>query len=123
MIDVGSLANFADRSVTVTQAGRQEIGVIRWGEAIYAVRNACPHQAARICNGGQLRPLLVGAPEPGSMSCEDGTPVLTCPWHGWEFDLRSGVTVWKSRHRLRTYPVEVREGRVLVDITRHGSPR
>jgi nitrite reductase (NADH) small subunit len=119
VIDVGSPAEFAEGTVTVRQAGKQEIGVICWGEELYAVRNVCPHQSAPVCRG-RLRPLLTVA-QPGvtSPACDEDRPVLCCPWHGWEYDVRSGRALWSERFRLRTYPIVVRDGRVLVDTTRH----
>ncbi|MDX6546104.1 MAG: Rieske-like [2Fe-2S] domain, partial [Gaiellales bacterium] len=37
------------------------------------------------------------------------------PWHGWEFDLESGVCPDDGRMRVAVYPVQVRDGRVLVE--------
>ena len=97
--------------------------MIRWADKLYAVRNVCPHQSGPVCQG-QLLPLLTAA-EPGvtSLDRDAGQPVLACPWHGWEFGLDSGSAVWNARYRLRTYAIEVRDGRVLVDTKRHGRPR
>ncbi len=119
MIDVGCASEFPEGAVTVRQAGKQEIGVIRWQGRLYAVRNVCPHQLAPVCRG-RLRPLLVadeqGTAEP---ACDGDQPVLSCPWHGWEFDVRTGRACWNHQFRLRTYPIEVHDGRVLVDVARH----
>ena len=44
--------------------------------------------------------------------------VITCPWHGWRYDLRSGdhLTVFGHRPGLRTYPVRLEGDDVLVDV-------
>jgi nitrite reductase/ring-hydroxylating ferredoxin subunit len=52
---------------------------------------------------------------------DDGTVAdgcVTCPWHGWRYDLRSGehLTVFGRRPGLRTYPVRVEGDDVLVEI-------
>jgi nitrite reductase/ring-hydroxylating ferredoxin subunit len=122
VIDIGSPSDFAEGAVTVTQAGKLEIGVIRWGGTLYAVRNVCPHQSGPVCSG-QLLPLLT-APQAGTagLTRDPSRPVLTCPWHAWEFDLHTGRALWNERYRLRTYPIEVRDGRVLVDTKRHAQP-
>lgn len=123
MIDVGSASDFAEGTVTVTRAGNQEIGVIRWAGTLYAVRNVCPHQSGPVCSG-RLLPLLT-APQAGAtgLARDLSRPVLSCPWHAWEFDLRSGRALWNERYRLRSYPIEVHDGRVLVDTKRHAQPR
>lgn len=123
MIDIGSPSDFAEGTVTVTQVGKQEIGVIRWDGALFAVRNVCPHQSGPVCSG-QLLPLLT-APQAGTagLTRDARRPVLTCPWHAWEFDLHTGRALWNARYRLRTYPIEVHDGRVLVDTKRHAEPR
>jgi nitrite reductase/ring-hydroxylating ferredoxin subunit len=120
VIDVGSAAEFAEGTVAVRRAGTQEVGVIRWGDRLYAVRNVCPHQSAPVCRGW-LRPMLTG-PSPGSpaLARDERRPLLSCPWHGWEFDVGSGRALFSDRMRLRTYGIEVRDGRVLVDLKRHG---
>ena len=64
VIDIGSPSDFAEGTVTVTQVGKHQIGVIRWGGTLYAVRNVCPHQSGPVCSG-QLLPLLT-APQAGT---------------------------------------------------------
>ena len=43
--------------------------------------------------------------------------VLRCPWHGWEFDLETGEKLFDvtERARVRTYPVSVEDGRVVIN--------
>jgi nitrite reductase/ring-hydroxylating ferredoxin subunit len=45
----------------------------------------------------------------------EGT-VLTCPWHGWQYDVRTGENEFDRAIRLRTYPVQVENGDVQVGI-------
>src|SRR6185437_4466782 len=42
--------------------------------------------------------------------------VLTCAWHNWKFELGTGVCTFGGEN-IRTYPVEIRQGQVFVDIT------
>jgi nitrite reductase/ring-hydroxylating ferredoxin subunit len=39
---------------------------------------------------------------------------IVCPWHGWEYDLATGVMVADRKFRLRKYEVEERGGAVYV---------
>jgi nitrite reductase/ring-hydroxylating ferredoxin subunit len=43
--------------------------------------------------------------------------VVRCPWHGWEFDMETGRSLFGvSKDRAATYPVEIRDGRVTVQL-------
>ena len=43
-------------------------------------------------------------------------PILTCPWHGWQYDVRTGEHQGGPSHRVRTYPVVVEDGELKVRI-------
>lgn len=113
-IDVGAVGDFGDRAVRIVEAGGREIGIVRWGRNVYAVANICPHQRGPVCRG-TLGARLTG-PAPGTMEVDDTAPVLGCPWHGWEFDLRTGRALWDDRYGVRTFPARVEGGRVLVEL-------
>ena len=69
----------------------------RSGGAIRGYRNVCPHRLAKLT------------------SCASGTcPVLTCGYHGWEFDAETGQCPEDDAYRVAVYPVRVENGRVLV---------
>ena len=92
----------------VDVAGRS-IGVFNVDGEFFAVRNVCPHQAGALCEGrlwGVLR-----ADRPGEFEYEPSREILTCPWHGWEFQVRTGQS-WCAPERLavRSYEVSVVEG-------------
>lgn len=81
-----------------------EIGVFRIGEKFYAYRNVCPHAGAPVCEGwitGTTRPSKVY-----EYDYSENDPVVRCPWHGWEFDLRTGRHLVDEDTKLRSYTVE-----------------
>jgi nitrite reductase/ring-hydroxylating ferredoxin subunit len=119
IIDAGPLTDFADRAVTIVLLDGREVGIVRWDGEVYALANICVHQRGPLCRGTLAARL--DAPAPGSMELDDGSPVLACPWHGWEFDVRTGRAIWDGQYRVRTYPAQVEEGRVLVELHRSGS--
>lgn len=119
MIDVGSTQDFDEGTVTLVQAAQHQVGIIRWHGRYYAVRNSCPHQAGPLC-AGTLRPLLAAdAGEAPTMKADSAIPVLACPWHGWEFDVRTGRALWDSDYRVRAYPTVVRGNRLCLDLKGH----
>jgi len=95
-----------DRKI-VTIAGRS-IGVFNVNGAFYAVRNSCPHQGGELCLGPTVG--LATADKPGEIHYSREGEILRCPWHGWEFDLATGRSVFDpNRTRVKSYPVEVEE--------------
>ena len=43
--------------------------------------------------------------------------MIACPWHGWEYDLRTGECLWNPRYRVRVYAVEIKDdGTVTVTV-------
>ena len=74
----------------------------------------CSHQSGPVCSG-ILGPRLTGG-RPGAMELDAATPVLACPWHGWEFDVRTGRALHDGRHSIRTFPVRIAGDRVLVEL-------
>jgi nitrite reductase/ring-hydroxylating ferredoxin subunit len=105
------VANVADippgERLIVTINGRS-IGVFNVDGRFYAVRNSCPHQGGELCLGSLVG--LATAARPGEISYTREGEILRCPWHGWEFDLATGRSVFDpTRTRVKSYPVEVEE--------------
>ena len=109
--DVGAEGDLRTAGSLVARIGGREVGVLldRDGAA-RAFRNRCPHHGAPLCEG-TVRPRLGGAP--GSYRLE-GSSVLHCPWHGWQFELDSGRCPEDARMRVAVYEARIQDGRVLV---------
>lgn len=89
----------------VTVAGRS-VGVFNVEGQFFALLNRCPHQGGPLCQGKLWSALQ--APVPGVYEFEAGGPLVRCPWHGWEFDVRTGQSWFDpDRMRVRRYPVTV----------------
>ena len=80
----------------------------------FGLLNRCPHQGGSLCDGVQTG--LVQSTEPGKYSYTRKGEIIRCPWHGWEFDIRTGQS-WcePGRIQVRAYPVEIAHGRALVE--------
>lgn len=93
-----------DSRVIVTVAGIS-IGVFNVDGELFALRNRCPHQGAPLC-AGVLTDLVVPrfcGDEPPQRDLVRHGEVLRCPWHGWEFDMRTGEAVIPHGGRTHTY--------------------
>lgn len=82
----------------------KSIGVFNVNGSFVAVLNYCPHEGAPVCLG-KVSGTTLPSP-PGEYYWGREGEVLTCPWHGWEFDLLTGTCLTDKR-KLRKYPVSV----------------
>ena len=89
----------------VEVAGRS-IGVFNLDGEFFALRNRCPHQGGPLCAGSLGG--LISAPRPGEYQYSRAGEILRCPWHGWEFDIRTGQSWFDpARVRVRRYEVTI----------------
>ncbi len=97
----------------VEVAGRS-IGLFHLGDEYVAVLNVCPHALAPVCRG-RVSGTTLPSP-PGEYRWGREGEILACPWHGWEFDLRTGRALAHARKRLRLYPVTVENDTIYVTL-------
>ena len=97
----------------VTVRGRS-IAVFNLDGEYYGLFNRCPHQGGPMCEG--ILTGLIESHEPGHYEYSRPGEILRCPWHGWEFDVRTGKSFCDpSRISVREYPVEVASGKTVVE--------
>lgn len=82
----GVLLNIGDRSVALLNSGGK----------FYALDNICPHKGASLAQGH-------------AENCQ-----VTCPWHAWTFDLKTGECVTVPGVQIKTYPTKVEKSEVFV---------
>ncbi|HEX4212855.1 MAG TPA: Rieske (2Fe-2S) protein [Candidatus Dormibacteraeota bacterium] len=98
---------------TIVEIAGRSIGVFNIKGEFFALRNRCPHQGGPLCTG-RLSGFLMGT-TPGEYNYSRPGEILRCPWHGWEFDVRTGQSWFDpAKTRVRSYPVEVVAGSQLV---------
>ena len=97
----------------VTVEGRGIVVLNIKGE-LFALSNTCPHRGASLCNG--LLTGLVRSTKPGEYQYERAGEILRCPWHQWEFDVRTGRSYCDPRRlRLMQFPIAVEPGASVVE--------
>jgi nitrite reductase (NADH) small subunit len=103
----------------VVQREDTEIGVFRQGDEYRAYPNWCPHQGGPVCEGSvtgtQESTFERETLELDTRWTRDDE-VLKCPWHGWEFDIDTGDCLSREKIRLPSYPVTVKDGRIIVSL-------
>lgn len=103
-----------DGGRAIVQVEGRSIGLYRLGDDIFAIHNYCPHQGAPLCAGNVCGTNLPS----GVYEYEYGRAgeIVRCPWHGWEFDIRTGRSLFDPKVRARAYPVQVSEGKIGIAI-------
>jgi nitrite reductase/ring-hydroxylating ferredoxin subunit len=98
--------------VVVDLDGR-EVAVFRVDGDLVALSNHCVHQGGPVCEG-RLSGTLAEAAD-GRLTYDRGGEVVACPWHGWEFDVRTGEALADPAYRQPTFEVVEEDGAVYVE--------
>ena len=110
-VDVGSVEDVRRDGRLVARVNGREVGVVVESDGTpHGIRNRCPHHGGPLCLG-TLGERVEG--EPGVYELT-GRRTLRCPWHGWEFDLETGVCIDEATLRTAVYPARVEDGRVFI---------
>jgi 3-phenylpropionate/trans-cinnamate dioxygenase ferredoxin subunit len=110
---IGPASELPVGSRKIVEIGGRTIGVFNVNGRYYALRNACPHQLAPLCKGHVTGTTLPS--QPGEYKWDRDGEILRCPWHGWEFDITTGRSVFNPHKlRVKTYEVTVERGGQLV---------
>lgn len=78
----------------------------------HAIHNYCPHQGAEVCKGPVCGTTLES--EVYEFIYGRDQEIIRCPWHGWEFDLKTGKSLFSDKVRVRSYPVEIIDGQICI---------
>lgn len=98
LIKVAQVSDLSPGQGKVVQADGQEIALFNANGTFYAIHNTCLHRGGPL-GEGEL----------------EGT-VVTCPWHGWQYDVTSGVNVRDSAVKVASFDVQVQGSDVLVEL-------
>jgi ferredoxin-NADP reductase/nitrite reductase/ring-hydroxylating ferredoxin subunit len=98
LVDVGAHADLVRDGRMAAKAGDNELALFLVGDEVHCTDGLCPHEGGPMSQG------------------DVANGVVTCPWHGWTFRTRDGAPTDGNACALRTYPVKVEGGRLLVSI-------
>ena len=76
----------------------RRVAVVNDNGTLYAIEADCKHMKASLATG------------------KFADRVITCRWHGWQYDLATGACLTNEAFQLKTYEVEVEDGYVYVRI-------
>jgi nitrite reductase/ring-hydroxylating ferredoxin subunit len=97
-VTVARVEDVPPGTVAHVRAGEEEIAVANVGNEFFATQGHCLHLKGPLGRGE-----LAGT-------------VLTCPWHGWQYDVRTGLNEFDHAIQLRTYEVRVEDGEIQISV-------
>lgn len=99
-VRVGRVSDFAPGAGRMVVVSGRHVALFRLGDEFFALDNMCLHRGGPICDG------LI-----------DTNSVVTCPWHGWSYEIRTGTMVQDPRVGLSKHIVQVTDDEVSVCLT------
>jgi len=94
-----TLSSLRSAGKKLVRAAGKQVLLIAQGEEVFAIANRCPHEGYPLSEGDI-----------------DSECRLTCNWHNWKFDLRTGAAL-VGRDPVRTYRAELRGDEILLDLS------
>ena len=98
MTKVAKKSEIAPGTSKVVEVGGKTVAIFNCEGAFYAIDNTCKHR------GGPLGE--------GSLS----NTTVTCPWHGWEYDVTTGACAMDESIKVQTYDVNVEGDDLIVSV-------
>ncbi len=118
-IYIGPEDEFAERDRKVIAHGDLEIGVFRIDGEFHAWENRCVHQGGPVCQGrilNRVEEVLADDKTSLGLKWSEDEVHIVCPWHGYEFNLKTGRHPGHAASRLRPFEVRLKDGDVYVVV-------
>ena len=126
MTTLGDNRVLVARSDQIEEGGRLvlavdslEVGIFRVGGELHAYENRCPHAGGPVCQGtiiDGVKEVLDDSRRSLGQTWDENDPRIVCPWHGYEFSLKTGSFPTLPEVQLRRIQVEEEGGDVYVRV-------
>ena len=97
---VGRINDFTPGQGKMVTVNGRHVALFRLGDAFYAIDNLCLHKAGPLCEG-----------------FIDGNEVVTCPWHGWSYEIKTGTLVQDPKIGVSKHDVRIDGDMISVRLT------
>ena len=98
-VGVGTVSEFTPGRGRMVVVDGRHVAVFRLGDEFFALDNLCLHRGGPLCDG----PIA--------------NNVVTCPWHGWSYQIKTGMMVQDPRVGVSCHDVRIDGDRVSVRLT------
>jgi nitrite reductase/ring-hydroxylating ferredoxin subunit len=116
-IFVSKIAEFPDGERRIVSHAGREIGVFHWQGEFYAYENLCLHQGGPACEGLIMHKVedVIGPDRTwAGQKFSDEEIHFVCPWHGYEYDLKTGECAADRSLKLKSFKVARRGEDIYV---------
>ena len=105
------------------EAGGVPVAIFNLDGEYFGLLDRCPHMGGNLSEGCVIG--LVESEKPGRYAYSRAGEIVRCPWHGWEFDIRTGQSRFDpSRWKTRVLDVDVESAEALqaetIDVAQEG---
>ena len=108
---VGKTSELKDGERRIVKTAKGEVGLFVEAGHYHAYSNLCPHQGGPACEGVMMNKVvdIIAADHTYQGQTFSDTRHIVCPWHGYEYDLKTGECAGDKKIKLRKFDV-VRKG-------------
>jgi nitrite reductase (NADH) small subunit len=99
-VAVGQINDFTPGKGKMVTVNGRHVALFRLGDEFYAIDNLCLHKAGPLCEG-----------------FIDGDDVVTCPWHGWSYQIKTGTLVQDPRVGVSRHEVRIDGDQISVRLS------
>jgi nitrite reductase/ring-hydroxylating ferredoxin subunit len=113
---VAKVADLTDGDRRIVTAGNREIGVFFSGGEYHAYSNTCLHQGGPACEGIMINRTIdvIAADRTYQGQTFTDELLFACPWHGYEYSIKTGECVADRKLKLRKFDVVCRGDSIYV---------
>ena len=103
---------------TIVTVNDREVGILNVEGEYRALSNVCPHQRGPVCEGAIKKEISGKFNGTGNLVDEfyTDTTTISCPYHGWEFDIETGEHVGDRRFAVPIYDVTEEDGKIYLEF-------
>ncbi len=116
---IGRLDGFAEGDRKVVSCDGVEIGVFMVDGELVAWHNQCSHRQGPVCQGRIYKRVIEPLDDrqrTRMLQFDEHETHIACPWHGYEFSLKTGRHPGSAIHALRKAKIEIIDGEVYVVV-------
>lgn len=116
---VGAREKVPEGGRLVVDVGETTIGIFRTGGRLYAYLNTCAHQGGPVCQGKiipRVDEVIDERRESHGFKFDEEDVHIVCPWHGFEYSIKTGVHPGRPSARLISVPVEEGSDGIYVTV-------
>ena len=118
-VRVASKTEFSNQHLRVKLVMGREVGIVKLGDEFFAYENVCPHAGGPVCQGklmGRVEEQILDDKTSQGAYFSKVDVNIVCPWHGYEYDVRTGQHQGQSELRLTPFPLRVSGDDILVTV-------